>query len=352
MSNYKGIDISNNNSSIDFEAVAADGVTHVYVKATEGASFKDSTMGGFYNGAKANGTKLGAYHFLVSTSEPEAQAENFYSMIKDYSWDLVPMLDVETTEGFSASILCDYVVRFKAAFEALSPLKLGLYSYSSFIAHLQGAISTIKDMPFWEANYDNNPWSLADNFFTNRVGHQYTETGSISGVSEGCDVDVFNDGVLLEASTIPGKWKEGTGTDAGKWWYEHEDGSYTKSGWEHINDVWYLFDGSGWMLYDWKKDGDNWYFLGGSNDGAMKYGWVKTDNKWYYFGTKDDGAMKTGWQKIDDKWYYFGSNGAMCTGWIKDDGKDYCMYSNGPMIANAVMYGYSFDASGVATKIN
>lgn len=344
MSYIKGIDVSNNSGSINFSDVKSDGVEYVYVKATEGQSYQDSYMDTFYKDCKSNGLKVGAYHFLVGTSTPEAQAQNFYQKIKDYDWDLVPMMDVET--NFSG--LSDYVVRFISTFVQLSPLKLGIYSYTSFISNLTDAEATIKDMPFWEANYNNNPWNLANTFFTNRVGHQYTETGSIAGVNGDCDVNSFTEGVLLSNATKPGTWI----LENGKWWYKHNDGTYTTNGWEKIDGSWYLFDSSGWMLYDWKKDGNNWYYLGRSNDGSMKSGWLLQDNKWYYLGDSNDGSMKTGWQKIDGKWYYFNSNGVMQTGWIKDNGKDYCLYSNGVMISNTEMYGYRFDSSGVATKLS
>lgn len=167
MVNFKGIDISNNDGSVDFSEVANDGVEYVYVKATEGKSYQDPYMTEFYTGCKANNLKVGAYHFLVSTSTPEAQAANFCSLIKDYEWDLIPMMDVETMSGFDTNTLCDYVERFIAAFHEISPLQLGIYTYTSFIENLEGAEDTIKDMPFWEANYNDDPWNLADSFFTN-----------------------------------------------------------------------------------------------------------------------------------------------------------------------------------------
>lgn len=344
MGYIKGIDISNNNGSIDFSSVARDGVEYVYMKATEGATFKDSRMEGFYNQCKSNDLKVGAYHFLVGTSTPEAQVQNFYSKIKDCDWDLVPMMDVET--NFNG--LSDYVERFISAFKQLSPLTLGIYSYTSFINYITDAKETIKDMPFWEANYNNNPWNLPSNFFTNRIGHQYTEKGYISGVRGQCDVNSFTDGALIDNVTKSGEWI----IKNSKWWYRHDDGSYTKNGWEKIDGKWYLFDSDGWMLYDWKKNGNNWYYLGRSNDGSMKSGWLLQNNKWYYLGDSDDGAMKTGWQKIDDKWYYFDTSGAMQTGWIKDGDKYYCLYSSGEMIASTVAYGYRFDSNGVAIKLS
>jgi GH25 family lysozyme M1 (1,4-beta-N-acetylmuramidase) len=344
MSNYiKGIDISNNDGSIDFSKVVTDGVNYVYVKATEGATFKDGTMEGFYNECKNKGLKVGAYHFLVGTSSPEAQAANFYQKIKDYEWDLVPMMDIETEfDGLS-----DYVIRFINAFKQLSPLQLGIYSYTGFISNIEEIQDTIKDYPFWEANYDNDPWNLPLNFFTTRIGHQYTETGSISGVNTNCDVNAFTEGVLLNNTTIPGSWLEDKPTS--RWWYKHEDGSYTKDGWELIDGKWYLFDYNGWILYDWKKEGNSWYYLGGANDGSMKTGWILTDNKWYYFN--NSGAMQSGWQEINDTWYYLDHTGAMQTGWIHEDNKDYCLYSDGSMIHDCDMYGYHFDEHGVAIKI-
>ena len=150
----------------------------------------------------------------------------------------------------------------------------------------------------------------------------------------------------LSTKTIEGDWiLDNTG-----WWYKHIDGSYTKDGWEKINNKWYLFDSRGYMLYGWQySSADNWYYLGNASDGSMKTGWVLTDNKWYYMNS--DGAMQIGWQKINNEWYYFDNSGAMQTGWIKDNGNDYLLYSNGAMAHDCELYGYTINGQGIATKI-
>ena len=112
-------------------------------------------------------------------------------------------------------------------------------------------------------------------------------------------------------SNISGSWVQ----SGSRWWYEHADGSYTTSGWEKINGVWYRFDNSGWMQIGWVKDG-SWYYLDGS--GAMKTGWLKDNGSWYYL--QDSGAMKTGWMKVSGKWYYAYSSGALAINTTTPDG--------------------------------
>lgn len=186
---FKGIDISNHNGNINFNQVKTAGVEVVYIKATEGTTFKDSYLDTNYSNAHYAGLKTGFYHFLVGTSEPETQANNFYNAIKDKTSDLIPMLDVET--NFDG--LMDYILRFIAKFKELSNMQIGIYTYTSFMDNLDNRIA---DYPLWEANYNNDPWRLNSNFFTNRVGHQYSETGSVSGINTECDMNEFNDGIL------------------------------------------------------------------------------------------------------------------------------------------------------------
>lgn len=101
----------------------------------------------------------------------------------------------------------------------------------------------------------------------------------------------------------------------GRWWFKHNDGSYTSNGWEKINRTWYRFDNSGWMQTGWVKDG-SWYYLYSS--GAMKTGWLKDNGSWYYLDSS--GAMKTGWMKVSGKWYYAYSSGALAINTTTPDG--------------------------------
>lgn len=114
---------------------------------------------------------------------------------------------------------------------------------------------------------------------------------------------------------------------SGRWWYKHNNGSYTTNGWEQINGKWYHFDRSGWMQTGWVKSSGSWYYL--NNSGAMQTGWAKSGNSWYYLN--GSGAMQTGWLKTGGSWYYLNSSGAMQTGWLKTGGSWYYLNGSGAM---------------------
>ena len=136
-----------------------------------------------------------------------------------------------------------------------------------------------------------------------------------------------------------GNWIE----SAGRWWYQHEDGSYTTNGWELIKGTWYYFDNTGWMQTGWVKTGGSWYYL--NETGSLATGWVKDNGTWYYL--KDSGKMATGWVKDNDTWYYLDSAGAMKTGWFTVSGKWYYAYSSGALAVNTTTPdGYTVNANG------
>ncbi|CIN79550.1 caspase family protein [Streptococcus pseudopneumoniae] len=129
-----------------------------------------------------------------------------------------------------------------------------------------------------------------------------------------------NSPVSAQESISPKAYSHSNGSwiqSNSRWWYKHSDGSYTKNGWEKINETWYYFDSEGWMKTGWFNEYGNWYYL--DTSGAMKTGWCLISGSWYYLNTS--GVMQTGLQTIEGKQYYLAASGAMQTGWhnIGDD---------------------------------
>ena len=94
-----GVDVARYQGDIDWNKVPKDNILFVYVKATEGKTYIDPTFHRSMKGAKKAGFKVGAYHFFRMTSGAREQFEHFQSQVGKYKMDLIPMIDVETSDG-------------------------------------------------------------------------------------------------------------------------------------------------------------------------------------------------------------------------------------------------------------
>lgn len=65
---YQGIDVSDWQGYIDYSQVRASGIEVVYIKSSQGSNIKDPYFDINYENAKANGLKVGFYHFLTATN--------------------------------------------------------------------------------------------------------------------------------------------------------------------------------------------------------------------------------------------------------------------------------------------
>ena len=123
---------------------------------------------------------------------------------------------------------------------------------------------------------------------------------------------LVNSPVSAQESISPKAYSHSNGSwiqSNGRWWYKHSDGSYTRNGWEKINETWYYFDSEGWMKTGWFNEHGNWYYL--DDSGAMKTGLQTIGGNEYYLSTS--GAMQTGWHNIGDDTYFFATSGARQT---------------------------------------
>ncbi|MFL0251237.1 GH25 family lysozyme [Clostridium neuense] len=184
----KGIDISNNNDVSNFEEIKNAGYEVVFLKATEGLTYDDTKMRNFYNGAKSAGLKVGFYHFMRN-NDAVAEAKHFLNVINGLDSDCIYALDVEADElkespwGTSDKIVefCEYLKS-----QGKEPC---VYTYKYF---WDGVIKgNARNYPLWIANYSPNSG------VSTYAGWQYSENGSLSGISGNVDLDVFTDEILL-----------------------------------------------------------------------------------------------------------------------------------------------------------
>ncbi len=100
---------------------------------------------------------------------------------------------------------------------------------------------------------------------------------------------------------IPGKPRNQWVLSGNRWWYCHEDGSYTKSDWEKIDGKKYYFDEAGWMVTGWQLIEKHWYYFYDQGEMAANT-WVGN----YYM--KSDGKMAVS-EWVQDGRFYVDENG-------------------------------------------
>lgn len=183
----KGIDISNNDGNVDFQAVKNAGYEIVYLKATEGLTYNDPMMKGFYDKAKAVGLKVGFYHFLRK-NDPVQEAIHFLNSMYGLESDCIPMIDVEhdsLKDGSAAWRTQKFADYCKS-----QSVQVGLYTYSSFLK--ESMSNDTLGLPLWVAEYGVDKPHISQSY----VGFQYSETGQVPGISTNCDLDSFDESIL------------------------------------------------------------------------------------------------------------------------------------------------------------
>ncbi|WP_339200428.1 GH25 family lysozyme [Paenibacillus sp. FSL P2-0322] len=156
--NAQGIDVSHHQGNIDFKKVAADGISFVFIKATQGQSFRSKTFLTFVKAAKAAGLMIGAYHYIddsaTTPDEARKEAANFVSAIKDAggasTFDLPPVMDYESNKSnLSKAAVTAVAKAFLQEVERLTGVRPIVYTYPSFIGNFTG----LSNYPLWIARY-------------------------------------------------------------------------------------------------------------------------------------------------------------------------------------------------------
>ncbi|MBO4849723.1 MAG: glycoside hydrolase family 25 protein [Prevotella sp.] len=193
---YDGIDVSKYQGKINWEKVATDKqIQFVYVKATEGASLVDRNYKRNIKGARQAGIRTGSYHFFTSRRPAKEQFEHFRHHVKKSEQDLLPMVDVEESgvRGLSRSDLQQRLDEFMQ----LVKQEYGKYPllYSQYGFYNKMLAPEFNKYFIFIARYGKSTPSLHGPGKHNIW--QFTEKGSINGISGHVDLDKFDNGTTL-----------------------------------------------------------------------------------------------------------------------------------------------------------
>ena len=196
-----GIDISHYQGVINWRQLAQ---THagefpirfIFMKATEGGDHSDHTFLQHFDSARKYNFIRGAYHFFRPHTDARKQADFFIRNVNLLSGDLPPVLDVEDRGKRSKEELQCAVKTWLDDVEAHYGVKPILYtSYKFKMRYLDNPV--FDAYPYWIAHYyvDSVRYKGRWHFW------QHTDVGTVPGVEEEVDLDVFN-GTLEQLDSL------------------------------------------------------------------------------------------------------------------------------------------------------
>jgi GH25 family lysozyme M1 (1,4-beta-N-acetylmuramidase) len=207
---YRGIDASHWQGTIDWGKVAGSGIRFSFLKASEGTSYVDPTYAD--NRAEANdeGITVGAYHFAqpdTDKNDAEDEADHFVDVADVNTGDIVPVLDLEASNGLSVSDLQDWTFDWLEEVEAKTGVKPMIYTGPWFWETFMGDTTAFADAGYellWIANWFVSDPDVpgADWGGLGWTFWQYDDCGFVSGIAGCVDLDYFN-GVNMWPAQVP-----------------------------------------------------------------------------------------------------------------------------------------------------
>ncbi len=193
---YTGMDVSIWQGEINFQRARAAGIEAVYIRAGEGSNITDRYFERNYENARAAGLKYGFYHYVTarSVSEAQEQADFFASLIRSKPQDMRAAMDFENLSGLTA----EESVRIAEAYLERLEERLGHTPAVYSDAYDASSVwkSNLTKYPLWVAEYGvESPRTIGG--WESWSGFQYSDKGSVSGVSGHVDRDYFRGDIFL-----------------------------------------------------------------------------------------------------------------------------------------------------------
>ena len=388
----QGIDVSEHQGRIDWNAVKASGIDFAILRVGFGAPSWGGRVDYQFNRNISECERLGIPYgvYIYSYAFDNQQAADEASMVINCLSGHNPRLPVyydlednsiiangrQTGIALRAQVFCN---RISAA--GYEP---GIY------ANLNWFNNILTDSVFKSSSWDH--WIAQYNSQCDYTGNysfwQYKSNGKVPGINGNVDMNyAYVDVSLYHWQLIDSTWyyaasngKAYTGWlfQSGTWyWLEPDVGGAMATGLHECNGSLYWFNSSGAMATGWVLDGGTWYYATGSGalargpvsvggvpycfdartgamltgyqtdaQGVRRYfgscgplnGWGLVDGSWYWFA---DGIASTGWLYTGGSWYWLepDAGGAMATGLHACNGAAYWFNASGAMATGWVLDG-------------
>ncbi len=193
-----GIDVSHYQGDVDWAAVASSGVEFVIARVggrgyTEGKIYEDKKFHEYADGAARAGLQVGAYFFSQAVSVEEAREEAYYVLeqLRGHSitgpvvfdWEVIGKSSARTY-GIETGVLCECAKAFCDTIRAAGyDTMIYITQYAGYVKY---DLSELTAYPLWFAQYEDAP-----DFYYDFAVWQYTDKGSVPGISGDVDMDLW-----------------------------------------------------------------------------------------------------------------------------------------------------------------
>ena len=388
----QGIDVSEHQGRIDWNAVKASGIDFAILRVGFGAPSWGGRVDYQFNRNISECERLGIPYgvYIYSYAFDNQQAADEASMVIDCLSGHNPRLpvyyDLEDKTIIADGRQSGIASRAQTFCNKISSAgyKPGIY------ANLNWFNNILTDPVFKSGSWDH--WIAQYNSQCHYTGSysfwQYKSNGKVPGINGNVDMNyAYVDVSLYHWQLIDSTWyyaasngKAYTGWlfQSGTWyWLEPDAGGALATGLHECNGSLYWFNSSGAMATGWLLDGGTWYYVTGSGalargpvsvggvpycfdartgamltgyqtdaQGVRRYfgncgplnGWGLVDGSWYWFA---DGIASTGWIRTGGSWYWLDpeAGGAMATGLHVCNGAAYWLNASGAMATGWVLDG-------------
>ena len=310
----QGIDVSEHQGRIDWDAVKASGIDFAILRVGFGVPSFGGRVDYQFNRNVSECERLGIPYgvYIYSYAFDNQQAADEASMVIDCLSGHNPRLpvyyDLEDKTIIADGRQSGIASRAQTFCNKISSAgyKPGIY------ANLNWFNNILTDPVFKSGSWDH--WIAQYNSQCHYTGSysfwQYTSRGKVSGISGNVDMNY----AYVDVSLYYWQLKEGT---------------------------WYYATSVGKAYTGWLRQGGAWYWLDPDAGGAMATGLHECNGSMYWFNAS--GAMATGWVLDDGTWYYATGSGALARGPVSVGGVPYCFDAR----TGAMLTGYQTDAQGV-----
>lgn len=183
-----GIDVSKHNGDIDFEQVSDDDYQFVFIKASEGKTYKDDAFERNYEQAREAGLKVGAYHFFRKNRTAREQADNLLAAIRGKHLDLPLVIDLEDDWGNGATVSRQTAIdRVMEMIDILAGKGYRVMIYTNLDGYEKYYKDLLGDHDLWLCSF-TSPDLLPH---LPHVIQQFSHEGTVSGIDGNVDLNVW-----------------------------------------------------------------------------------------------------------------------------------------------------------------